>query len=82
MKVVVNTTWNTFKVSAEAAEKLNLARTDSELIEFVEHYPEKCPNLEIINIPEEVTDWEISEYNGKEHIICVIDGKIKHLFNI
>lgn len=35
--------------------------------------------LEVVSIPNEVTDYEINEYDGMESIICVIDGKLYHL---
>ena len=86
MKVVVNTTWGTFKVSAETAAKLgmksvydSISRYDPRLVEIVEKFPEVEPNLTVLDIPEEATDWEISEYDGKEHVICVVDGLIKHI---
>lgn len=34
--------------------------------------------LEVVEIPEEATDWEIDEYDGQESITYVVDGKIYH----
>lgn len=32
----------------------------------------------IVEIPDNVTDWEISEYDGWESVVYVLDGKIYH----
>lgn len=32
----------------------------------------------IVEIPDDATDWEISEYDGWEEVIYVLDGKIHH----
>ena len=35
--------------------------------------------LEVVSIPDEVTDYEINEYDGMESIIYVIDSRLYHL---
>lgn len=59
-------------------------RREPALIEWVESHKGDASfgyaELAVIDIPEEATDWEISEYDGMEHIIAVIDGKIEHLY--
>lgn len=56
-------------------------RTAQELIQVVEELDEEASstlsNLEVVDIPDDATDWEIEEYDGYETIIAVIDGKIK-----
>lgn len=59
-------------------------RTDKDFISALESFGlEKADgylsSLEIIELPNNITDWEIREYDGSESIICVIDGKINHL---
>ena len=39
-----------------------------------------CARLKVVEIPDEATDWEIDEYDGSESIICVVDGKIRHIY--
>ena len=51
-------------------------RTDPELVSWVEQNPDDNPNLEIHEIPDNATDWQIHEYDGMESLILVIDGKI------
>ena len=36
----------------------------------------KLANLEIYEIPDDVTDWEINEYDGYETLLYVRKGKI------
>lgn len=40
----------------------------------------RCAQLKVIDIPDDATDWELNEYDGAEEIICVVGGKIRHLF--
>lgn len=35
-----------------------------------------CAKLEIVEIPDEATDYYIDEYDGLESVIYVVDGKI------
>lgn len=34
--------------------------------------------LQIVEIPNEVTDWEVLDYDGCEEVIYVLDGRIYH----
>ena len=58
-------------------------RTDKDFISALESFgleeaSGSCASLDIIELPNDTTDWEIEEYDGSESIICVVDGKIKH----
>ncbi|MBR4599727.1 MAG: hypothetical protein IKO39_06745 [Treponema sp.] len=59
-------------------ESQNDLRTDPELIELVEN---GCSNpfLEVVEIPDEATDWELNEDYGWETITYVLDGKLGHV---
>lgn len=89
MKFVLNAGWGGFGVSDTAAKMLNLedpwdaddmARNDPRLIEVVETLGEianaNYAELIVVEIPDNSTDWEISEYDGAESISYVVDGKI------
>ena len=86
MKYIVNRTWGGFRLPSEYCalrectpyDYIEEDRTDPVLIKIVE---EGCdnPDLEVVDIPENATDWELQEYDGQENIICVIDGKIRHI---
>ena len=86
MKIVVNSCYGGFHVPEELQEKRGLRRydcidrTDPELVAFVEahggEYEEDCAFLEIVEIPDEATDWILNEYDGMESVIYVVDGKI------
>ncbi len=90
MKVVVNRCFGGFGISEEAKKILDtdfdwlIERTDEKLIALIEGKGSEfcsgyCAELEVVEIPSEATDWEISEYDGMEEIICVVGGKLKHL---
>jgi hypothetical protein len=53
-------------------------RADPELVAFVESHPDECGDLEVVEIPDTATDWEIDEYDGWESITYVVDGKLHH----
>ena len=53
-------------------------RTNPELVAFVECHPDECGDLEVVEIPDTATDWEMDEYDGWESVIYVVDGKIHH----
>ena len=60
-------------------------RTDKDFISALENFglekaDTRFSSLEIIELPNNTTDWEIDEYDGSESITCVVDGKIKHLY--
>lgn len=85
MKIVLNKCYGGFGLDDELAEqygidKWSVDRADAKLVELVEKYGEDAGDsyteLEIVEIPEEATDWEIDEYDGFESVIYVVDGKI------
>lgn len=88
MKIVLNSCFGGFSVSDECARALNIKsnydadRMDPELIKMVEERPDwasgSYARLRVVEIPEEATDWETTEYDGVEGIIYVLDGKIHH----
>ena len=40
---------------------------------------ENSSDLIAVEVPDDATDWEISDYDGREEIIAVVDGKIIHI---
>lgn len=92
MRIVINTCFGGFRIPDGLCKTCGLTRygdidrTDSRLVEFVEiHadadgcYCEDCGTvLEVVEIPDTCTDWELSEYDGLESITYVVDGKIYH----
>ena len=89
MKIVINTCYGGFSLSDFAVTALELdsrydyvPRTDARLISLIEKYgSEICSGmfatLEVVNIPDEATDWTIQEYDGNEDVLYVLDGKIQ-----
>jgi nitroreductase len=49
-----------------------------ELVAFVESHPDECGDLEVVEIPDTATDWEIDEYDGWESVVYVVNGKLHH----
>lgn len=91
MKFVLNKCWGGFKVSDIAAKALGLRdgweaddldRYDPDLVKVVETLGKDangdCAKLHVVEIPNNASDWELSDYDGIESIIYVVDGKIYH----
>jgi len=79
MKVVINTCYGGFGLSAEAYEALGVnwedfdgSRSDPRLIEVVEALGEKANGesafLKIVKIPDDV-DWYVDDFNNGNEII-------------
>lgn len=90
MKIVINGCFGGFSLSEAAMEACGTnwshdedQRTNPILIEMVEHNAEaasgRCAKLEVVEIPDSATDWELDEYDGVENITYVVDGKIHHV---
>ena len=83
MKIVVNGAFGGygFGVDKELKTLINKYendRTNPELVACVENNPNRCGDLEITEIPDNATDWDINEYDGLETVIYVVDGKIRY----
>ena len=89
MKIVLNRTFGGFHYPEKFCQRYGVGSYDwcnhidngeyrfqDSLIDWVEKNPQDSEGLRVIDIPEDVTDWQIHEYDGVESIICVIDGKI------
>lgn len=87
MKLVINTCYGGFGIKRSIAEaygfnKYDESRTNKKLIELIERGVDcnnSCSRLEVVDIPDEATDYEIIDCDGAENIRYVIDGKIKYL---
>lgn len=91
MKIVINKCFGGFGVNDNVIEKLNIEnayydlednRTHAGLIELIESGMDvntKYSNLVVVEIPDDVTDYMINEYDGYENVLYVLDGKIKRV---
>lgn len=88
MKVVINVCFGGFGLTKEVKKALgieyseDIERTDSRLVEMVEtnavNVADRFAKLEVVEIPDETTDWEIDEYDGAESVTYVVNGKLYH----
>lgn len=81
MKLVINETYGGYGYGvADEFEGLVLKyeddRTTPEFVAFVEGHPNDCGDLNVVEIPDESTDYLIDEYDGAETVYYVVDGKI------
>lgn len=88
MKIVINGSYGGFSFSKDAAALLNISaydadeaiRTNPAVVALVEDDPKwasgSCAELEVVEIPDEATDYMINEYDGLENVIYVLNGKI------
>lgn len=90
MKLVVNKCFGGFSLSNEAAKELGvndvysiINRCDERLIKMVEENADKVSGssskLRVVEIPDEATDWELNDYDGRETITYVVDGRLHHV---
>ena len=81
MKLVINGTYGGYGYGVadefEAlVEKYEDDRTAPELVAFVEGHPDDNGDLNVVEIPDESTDYLIDEYDGAETVYYVVGGKI------
>lgn len=96
MKVVLNCCYGGFSLSDEFIAKYpqfeeynhsydDSDRVDENFIKALEKFgldeaSGSCASLKIAEVPDDATDWEITEYDGDETIIYVLDGKIHRAY--
>ena len=73
MKLVINETYGGYGYGVtdefEAlVAKYEDERTAPELVAFVEKHPDDCGDLNVVEIPDESTDYLIDEYDGAETV--------------
>ena len=91
MTFVLNKCFGGFSISQFAMEALGVdtkypdltADMAAQLASLIaEHGSEKCSGpyarLEVVKIPDECTDYEITDYDGIEQVTYVLDGKLYH----
>lgn len=89
MRVVINVDFGGFSLPEEFCKKYNMdkyddiERTDERLVQFVMSHKNNvkvfCGRLIAEEIPDNATDYIITEYDGAESIYYVLDGKIHEI---
>ena len=90
MKLVINACYGGFGISEQTLAFLpndydyyEANRNDEKFVEAVEKFGAytfgRNAKLEVVEIPDEATDYEIDEYDGYEGIIYVVNGKIHRI---
>lgn len=91
MTFILNKCYGGWSISDFAMEQLGLDSNypdmdevnEKKLADLINQYgTEKCSGhsarLKVVEIPDNITDFEIDEYDGIERITYVIDGKLYH----
>ena len=86
MKIVINDDFGGYGLSEDFLEMYGeefeeLERNDPRLVAAIEEFGEEessddYAKLRIVEIPDDVTDYSIEEYDGAESIFYVKDGKL------
>lgn len=86
MKIIINVCFGGFGVDEEIEKKLGLEamnedkiRHNPELIALIESgvdVSDEFAKLEVVELPDDCTDYYIDEYDGSESIIYVVNGKL------
>lgn len=88
MKIIINTCYGGFSFNETAIERYGIQTYDddiatrmrADLIEAIESGEDlsgRVAKLEVVEIPNEATDFAIDEYDGMENIVYVLNGKLK-----
>ena len=88
MIVLANKTYGGYSHTAECAEHFGMKshydrieredRTDPELIKFYE--TQDTGDIGFCYVPEYATDWDLMEYDGKEWVVFVLNGKLHYSY--
>ena len=84
MKLVINMSWGGFSLPAGFCKKYSLEhcydpsikRNDVRLVSYVESGADDIGDLGVVEVPDDATDYRITEYDGNESVIYVLDGKM------
>ena len=86
MKFVLNKCYGGFRLPKgfldihPAADEWDIRRDDLELIAYCEEHPDEldfsCTHLRVVEISDFATDYEITEYDGAESLVYVVDGRL------
>lgn len=83
MKFALNKAWGGFSLSKEFCSLYPefhtysfIERNDPRLIKFLEDHDGKMGTVVLVTLEGIPTDYILNDYDGKESIIYVVDGKL------
>jgi len=93
-KILINSSYGGFMPAGPLLEYIKslgidiyvdkIPRDNEDFIKIVEEYgsnicsDSEYSSIKIVELPDNITDWEINDYDGCEEVIYVLDGKIYH----
>lgn len=96
MKIVINKCYGGFGLSEKAMNALGFAhmwearqffeehRNDERLVALVQYDAKGmsgiCADLDVVEIPDDATDWRVDEYDGMESVTYVRNGRLYRAF--
>ena len=84
MILVLNKAYGGFSLPQEFCDLYNcevydgIERDDARLVSFIQARGGRFGDLVAVEIPDEMTDYEIDEYDGFESVTYVVNGKLNH----
>jgi len=83
MKFALNKAWGGFRLSKEFCALYpefdtysDIDRQDPRLIQFLEEHDGKMGDVVLVTLKGVPTDYMLNDYDGRETIIYVVDGKL------
>lgn len=83
LKLVINRSYGGFSLPSDVIRELGYRnswsenlRGDLRLVKMVEENPDRFKDLMVVEIPWNPSDYKIVDYDGKESVIYVVDGKL------
>ena len=91
MKMILNKRYGGFSISQYIADRIgvntyddpNTLRVNEDLINYLEIFGSDnvsgmFARLTLVEIPDDITDYEVNDYDGFETVTYVLDGKLYH----
>ena len=81
MIILANKTWGGYRNTDEFVKHFGIdfgPRDNPEYVEFYQTHDRG--DIGFCYIPDDATDWDIMEYDGKEWVVYVLNGKLNYSY--